>query len=348
MPIHKFVANQPHDLTTPIAGQVLPRPDPALPPPAPTSSPSPLAGTELSDALRLKQITADDRLVLRDQHGRLLCVHRRGDGDWGWAYLGDPDLYSADIAPLLVRVDTASHELSVSVELDMQNWTLFANGDSSTGEYVFAGWKAWEGYPRLNFRVSITGNTVVNDQEVPAFTLGMKLGASRMLLNSAMGDWGWLKLSPVKNVSETQLCRFSLHRLLVPISKVAALVKQTWPDVDLVYRQIILDGYYQAISDQHAREIWYNSQLSNYHFKPEVFDCDDFAMAYKSQASKDAYLQNALYPYAVGIVCGENDKRGHAANLFIDQQGRLRLIEPQNRNINRASEWRYKPFFVML
>ncbi|NIF25096.1 hypothetical protein F3J44_01740 [Pantoea sp. Tr-811] len=348
MPIHKLVANQPHDLSTPIIGQVIPAPEPDPPPPEPNLSEKNQAAGELSDALRLKHITEEDRLALRDQHGRWLCVHRRGYGDWGWAYLGDPDTYSADIVPLRVRVDSARNEMVLCAELDVQDWSLFANGDSSKGEYVFAGWKAWESYPHLTFKVAISGNTVVNEQEVPAFTLGVKLGTSRMVLNAPGGSWGWLKLSPVAELPTAQVSRFSLHKLLVPVSKVAALIKETWPAIDLGYRQFAVDRYYEAISDQHARAIWYNSGLASYRFTPEVFDCDDFSLAYKSQASKDAYERRALYPYAVGIVFGSNDRGAHSANLFIDQQGRLRLIEPQNRNIHRASEWNYRPFFVML
>jgi hypothetical protein len=348
MPIHKLVANQPHDLANPVLGQVLPRPDPAPPPPEPTANSNPLLTGELSDALRLKHVEQGDRLVLRDQHGRLLCVHRRGAGDWGWAYLGDAETYSADIAPLVVRVDLSNSELILSADMDAQNWPLFANGNSSSSEYVFAGWKAWEGYPRLTFKVTVSGNTVVNDQEVPTFTLGIKSGTSRMVLHAQTGNWGWLQLSAFSKVERSEVCRFSLHKLLLPTSKVAALIKETWPNVSLGYKPMTVDHYYEAISDQHARAIWYNSGLSQYNYKPEVFDCDDFAMAYKSQASKDAYDQNALFPYAVGIVYGSNDRRAHAANLFIDQQGRLRLIEPQNRNVSRASEWGYTPFFVIL
>lgn len=341
MPIHTL------DLADPTLEQILPRPEPLDPPPQPnTTLPSPIDAV-LSDALRFKEAQEHDRMVLRDQHDRVLCIHKSGT-DWGWAYLGALDDYSADIAPLFVQLNTSEHEVVLIADEGLHDWSFFANGKSTEWEYVFAGWKPWHEYPRLRFKARLSGTTIVNEQEVRIFNLGFQQGATRMVLHAAQGAWNWLKVTAEEAVPREQLCRFTLHKLIVPVSKVSALIKQTWPNATLNTAPIASDRYYEAISEQQAKRIWGNAKLLDYRYRPEVFDCDDFAMAYKSQAAKDAYAQTALHPYAVGIVLGRDKAVGHAANLFISQQGHLCVIEPQTGAVQRATEWRFTPEYVIM
>lgn len=346
MPIHKLVPGQPHDPASPLLGQVLPRPEPLDPPPEPDPVTSPPVIADLTDALRLKGMLPTDRMVLRDQHGRVLCLQARS-GDWGWVYLGDPKRYSADMVPLVVHVDLAAQEIVLAAEKKMVNWSLFANGNTSRETSVFAGFKLWKDYPRLRFKIKRRGTTIVNQRQMSVFTLGWTVGSTHMVLHAPAGDWGWLKLVPERDVPDDAQSRFSLHKLLMPSNKISDLLKATWPNATLGC-QLSVDDYYEAVSEQQARSIWDNARLKDYGFKPEVFDCDEFAMAYKTQAAKDAYAQNGLYPYSVGIVYGQNAKGAHAANLFVDQWLRLQLIEPQTGAVQRASEWGYTPFHVMI
>lgn len=344
MPIHKLVPGQPNDANSPLVGQILPRPEPVEPPPEPDTT-TPDFTAELTRALGLKQIKATDRMVLRDQHGRVLCIHAKSN-DWGWVYLGEPERYGAELVPLVVHLDPTSQILSMSAEKKMVGWSFFADGNSTAGDYVFAGFKVWQDYPRLRFRIKRSGTTIVNHRQTFAFTLSCEIGSTRMAVQAPAGKWGWVKLVPESDVSDGDELRFSLHKLSIPFVRVRDLIKATWPNTTLTY-QTSVDSYYEAISAQQAHGIWVESGLKYFKYKPEVFDCDDFALAYKTKAARTAYSENNLYPYSVGIVFGQNEKSAHAANLFIDQWLRLQLLEPQTGAVQRASEWAYTPYHIM-
>lgn len=56
-------------------------------------------------------------------------------------YLGEPERYGAELVPLVVHLDPTSQNLSMSAEKKMVGWSFFADGNSTAGDYVFAGFK---------------------------------------------------------------------------------------------------------------------------------------------------------------------------------------------------------------
>ncbi|NEP06717.1 MULTISPECIES: lectin MOA-related protein [Okeania] len=65
------------------------------------------------------------------------------------------------------------------------------------------------------------------------------------------------------------------------------------------------------------------------------FDCDDFALLLKADFAKNSYQSNNLnHSHAFGILWGNwINNGGHAINWMINEDCKLRLIEPQNDNV---------------
>lgn len=75
-------------------------------------------------------------------------------------------------------------------------------------------------------------------------------------------------------------------------------------------------------------------------YRTEVFDCDDFAHCLYSDVRKWIASTDIKSPLAFGYVHGdirksEDDTTSfpHAVNFFIDQEGKVWLIEPQSDKI---------------
>jgi len=281
--------------------------------------------------------------VLKDESGRTLCWNQDSSA-WGWAFVGDYETYGRLVNPIYFSQDPMTGSPLVMVTRN-SNDALFANGKSTNWEWTFWGDSSWDGSrPKLSVKAELTDSPT-------RYRLSYLNGNTVMNLAADAGSWNWLYIS-----SSASPARFTIHKFYVDRSKLADLLHATWPssDFDLRSYKTFGDRFYEAIDDAQATATYRRSGLDNYHYRVEVFDCDDFSYVYKAQASKDAYATVSEFGYAVGVIFGRTSTTGHAVNVFVDPKGRVRILEPQNGTIVPGAEWKnkegekYNPQFVLV
>ena len=95
----------------------------------------------------------------------------------------------------------------------------------------------------------------------------------------------------------------------------------------------LADGTYYFPSLADARKVMDGTSVDIYRWTREKFDCDDFAFVLKAEFAKDAYAdKERRAPHCFGMVWG-NLPRPHAINWMINDDQKLRFIEPQNDKI---------------
>lgn len=95
----------------------------------------------------------------------------------------------------------------------------------------------------------------------------------------------------------------------------------------------IADSQYYCPTKQVATDIVKKSMINNMKYRPQVFDCDDYAFLLKADFIKDAYYnKERRAPYIVGIVYTELPVP-HALNILIDSKKDVYFIEPQTDGI---------------
>jgi len=302
----------------------------------------------LGPALRAGQIDPSCTYALKDTGGRVLSVDGAGSGTWSWAFVGKYNSYPKDVLPLSFSADPTIGSANLSAQRAGLSWPLQANGSSTNWEWTF--WAASNygaGYSPLSLNAT-PGKTLPDGGQ--AYQLSHLNGSTTMYLAADSGSWNWLYISG--SHTSTQ---FTIHKFFVIKSKVEQLFRVTWPDADFSYSAFNTgDTYYQAVSDAEAGRIYQDSNLRNYLWRAEVFDCDDFSYVYKAQASRRAYAANAEYGYAVGVIFGRTSSSRHAVNVFIDPSGNVRILEPQNGTIIDGNEWKdsggefYEPYFLLM
>ena len=119
---------------------------------------------------------------------------------------------------------------------------------------------------------------------------------------------------------------------------------------------LFVDRTYQPLSSDIAREIWEDTSLEYYEYRNgglhnESFDCDDFSFVYKGAVSEYVYDNSITNPYAAGIVFGQpktGHGTGHVANIFVDTNDTVRVLESITGEIVDGSDWEYVPYFVLI
>jgi hypothetical protein len=99
------------------------------------------------------------------------------------------------------------------------------------------------------------------------------------------------------------------------------------------FRLFLGDNSYflQPLAD--AQQIITKSGLARAEYMPETFDCDDFAIVLKSHFCEAAYKDfERRPPHCIGLIWGELP-HVHAINWMINDDYRLRLIEPQTGEV---------------
>lgn len=95
--------------------------------------------------------------------------------------------------------------------------------------------------------------------------------------------------------------------------------------------------YYNPTMDE-VKQILEETKIERLTYKKNKFDCDNFALGLKWKVGKTALKEDHReVEYCIGIVWGKikmNDQWvNHAINWFIDDQGKIWLIEPQNDEV---------------
>lgn len=96
------------------------------------------------------------------------------------------------------------------------------------------------------------------------------------------------------------------------------------------------DGKYYCPSVEYAQKVIQWSSVDRNKWVKERFDCDDFALVLKADFAKCAYKsQQIKAPFCFGIVWGQlgYPPGPHAINWMINDDRKLRFIEPQSDQI---------------
>ena len=96
---------------------------------------------------------------------------------------------------------------------------------------------------------------------------------------------------------------------------------------------ILSDEAYTTINRDQVLKAFKISNLGTKEYRPEVFDCDNFAFAMKAVVDEEGRkLWSLSYEYAFGIVYG-SIPTPHAINWFITSDLEVLFIEPQSGEI---------------
>ena len=89
-----------------------------------------------------------------------------------------------------------------------------------------------------------------------------------------------------------------------------------------------LDKQYNLYSFQQIKDFLLKNQLNFNKFKEELYDCDDFALHLMSEIKKEFH----------GIPFGFVINKGHAFNIFIDENKQVWFVEPQSDRMYKSSQ----------
>lgn len=99
------------------------------------------------------------------------------------------------------------------------------------------------------------------------------------------------------------------------------------------FRLFLGDNSYYLPPVADAQVIITNSGLARAEYMPETFDCDDFAIVLKSHFCEAAYKHfERRPPHCFGLIWGELP-HVHAINWMINDDYRIRFVEPQTGEI---------------
>ena len=79
-----------------------------------------------------------------------------------------------------------------------------------------------------------------------------------------------------------------------------------------------IDRRYFLPSDDFARKQVVGSTIKDYNYRPEIFDCDDFAIMLAGKVKERQYKENWQHPMAFGFAVGAlSTGQAHASNLAV-------------------------------
>lgn len=100
----------------------------------------------------------------------------------------------------------------------------------------------------------------------------------------------------------------------------------------------ISDNKYYLPSLEDSHRLLEESKVGEYQWHDEVFDCDDFAIMLKAHFCKDAYKHYERgHSHCLGIAWGQIP-RPHALNWVINNDRKLRFIDPMYGEIYLPQE----------
>lgn len=320
--------------------------------PRPDESPrlqAELSVIELSPPVNPSAIDPSTPYVL-DAFGRVLCADGAVGDTQHWAYVAPYQSYPQAVYPVYVTGDPTQGSgaaLQIQPLLSMQ--PLYSTGQSTNWN-----WAKWIDPNTANSpndqRMILKAQPGQQDPSGVHYRLYWMNNSTRMYLAADGGAWNWLYVSASASPEE-----FLFRKFYVNKAKLENLFRATWPNADFRYLEFGTgDDHFEAIDHFQAQQIYRDSGLSAYRYRPEVFDCDDYSYVYKGQASKQAYAANAQLGYAVGVIFARSANGAHAVNLYINTAGIVQILEPQNGQIVAGKDWKddkgspYAPYFILM
>ncbi len=125
-----------------------------------------------------------------------------------------------------------------------------------------------------------------------------------------------------------------LDKTYIPASDLRTLISRQLGDkLGRNFGLYIADSEYYCPPVADAREIIQNSAVDRHIWVSERFDCDDFAHVLKAHFAEAAYVEGKRRAaHCFGVVWGMLPGP-HAINWMVNDDLKLRFVEPQNDNI---------------
>ena len=114
------------------------------------------------------------------------------------------------------------------------------------------------------------------------------------------------------------------------------------------FRYIVADKEYYLPSKRQVQEVIRINRIDSLIYRPEAFDCDDFAYLLKSLFIKLTYKnKNRRAPLAIALVYGLLPTP-HAFNILIDDNKDVYIIEPQTDKFTLLENSSIKSIYFMM
>ncbi|OTA20364.1 hypothetical protein Xbed_01590 [Xenorhabdus beddingii] len=293
-----------------------------------------------------KKINRYVTYLIRDENKRILCIdstQRVGDSH---AYFGQEETNYHDFI-MIIHWNTPAPTVPKRLVGKYYDHKFFLYSNDMTNELNWAIWDTPNSQPE-EFLILIRAEYVKTEDGVNKYKYIWNYKGKDIYLCSDLveneREWSWLYLSDKK------YSLFSQHIHYIQSELIKMLCQKTWPNITFKYHKLrIMDRKYCVISDRTAQYIYKQSELKNFKYRQESFDCDDFCYIYKAQASKEAYISNERFGYALGIIVGTNkEDQGHSVNIYINDELKVKLIEPQTGKIINGEDWDHRPTFILI
>ena len=124
------------------------------------------------------------------------------------------------------------------------------------------------------------------------------------------------------------------NKLYIKSAEVRKIVnEQLGNKLDNTFQLYIADDKYYCPSVMDTKDVIKQSSVDRFEWTSERFDCDDFALVLKADFAKNAYKNGKRRAaHCFGIVWGMLPGP-HAINWVINNDRKLRFVEPQNDRI---------------
>ena len=308
---------------------------------------------QLSDQIPLPDVEANQAYLLLSDYGDSVLAARkfRSDVKYFDAYslswnkgnaLENTDVQQVYFTPLV----NGKFQLYIKSKSD-ESFYLQPDNNDSTYNWLY--WGNIGNYPVLDFKFvndeMYTEIKYEEDDKVKFVDMGF-------CVNKPDTKRGGAFISSKGSDLDNQIFQPKVYKLLIKQADMLELLKQEWPDSTFDHCTVRQgDDYFEVLTESKAKSIWEDSGLNDYKYKESIFDCDDFALCYKAQAAKASYNNpNPSGAYAVGVIWGDPPVKGdcgHAVNVFVDFDGSIKILEPQNGTVIEGKDWKYKPIFVI-
>lgn len=323
--------------TAPRAHPDAPRPADGRPAPA---EPGPLLVGDtvkvplLFTAIPGNQIKPNTPYLIVDTNGRALALAGDVGAHWNWATWAKYPDKRPEIFPVWFGRDPINTDAHFYMRLaDGTDKKLYLDGAAS------AKWN-WVAWQKSSSKVEFLGKLVPVSGTVDTFKVTANAGRRLCFDGGSGSEWNWAFIGDddyEDNYAEVRVGSFKLS-----YDSVRKLIKAEWPAADLRTMTLRLsDKAMELVDAPKMQAIYQSSGLRNYVYRPEIFDCDDFAFVYKAEVSKAQYVDKPTVPYAIGLInATAPGAGGHAAIVFVSVDGYVYVLEPQNGTIVRGREWR--------
>ncbi|MBC8953963.1 lectin MOA-related protein [Xenorhabdus sp. PB62.4] len=281
--------------------------------------------------------------LIIDDHKRALCIDDI-EYDKKRAYMGSEKYSYAFIILKLRTLKTPGNPMRVTGSYQEKRFFMYAYDISEETTKIC--WDTPNSSPE-DKRISLKKEYVKTEDGMRKYRLIWNNQGTEMFLFSHTHDkskqWAWL------TASHKKYSLFTLHPHFIKARLIKTLLEKTWPKIQFNLANLrTIDTFYRLVSDKKAEDIYKKSGLKNYTYRKQVFDCDDFSLVYKAQASKEAYADKEIYGYAIGMILGNTKKTAHAVNIYITPELKVKIIEPQTGEITDAKDWKYEPYYILI